>query len=219
MADSPSKTDAENVPSLPRPETGGRGRGRASTRLTVDDWIDAAFELIVREGVAAVRSARLCETLGVTKGSFYWHFSDISQLIEATAERWCAAQNDVVRGLDKIDSMPVAERLERMASILVERTWVVEVAVREWARTNEKVAASVRALDRRIFKIIYDALRELGFDTQQARIRAGALTFAGIGFVHGRDSLPTPTAAELRAMFTLFTQTQAPSTSPQPDST
>lgn len=206
MSDRPGDT---TIPPLPRPEapaTRGRARGRGSSRLSVDDWIDAAFQLIVREGVAAVRSARLCEILGVTKGSFYWHFEDISQLIEATAERWCAVQNDAVRGLDKIDSMPVAERLERMAGILVERTWVVEVAVREWARTDDQVAASVKALDRRIFLIIHDALLELGFDEHQARIRAGALTFAGIGFIHGRDSLPTPSATELRAMFALFTQ-------------
>ena len=197
---------AEEIPPLPRSVPGGRAQSRQSRRLTVDDWVDAAFELIVREGVAAVRSQRLCETLGVTKGSFYWHFEDISQLVEATADRWCAASNDAVRGLDKIDSMPVAQRLQRMAAVLVERTWVVEVAVREWARTNDKVAVAVRTQDRRIFSIIEDALLELGFDAQQARIRAGALTFAGIGFVHGHGSLPTPTAEEIAAMFAVFTQ-------------
>ena len=179
-----------------------------ASRLSVDDWLDAAFDLLVREGVPGVKISTLCAELGVTKGSFYWHFDDIDALMKAVADRWCSVQNDAMRGLTAIDTIPVDERFELMANLLIdERNWAVEIAVREWARTDANVAESVTALDRRIFEIVQESLLELGLDHDQARLRSGALVYAGIGFVHGRHSLPTPTSDELRAIFTLLTRT------------
>ena len=54
-----------------------RGAGR---RLAVDDWIQAGFALLADGGPNALRIDRLCERLGVTKGSFYWHFTDLRGL-------------------------------------------------------------------------------------------------------------------------------------------
>ncbi len=51
-----------------------RGAGR---RLSVDDWIQAGFAILADGGPNALRVDRLCERLGVTKGSFYWHFTDL----------------------------------------------------------------------------------------------------------------------------------------------
>ncbi|MGU3432521.1 TetR/AcrR family transcriptional regulator [Actinomycetes bacterium M1A6_2h] len=188
-----------------RPPKAGKDNSRVP-RLSMDDWIDSAFALLVKDGAAGVKITRLCEELGVTKGSFYWHFEDIDALMAAVADRWCDTQNDTLRGLNQMDSIPLEQRLELMAESLIdESTWAVEVAVRDWARTDEKVAESVRALDNGIFDVVQDSLLEMGFDAVQARLRAGFLVFAGIGFVHARESLPTPTPAEVHAMFTLMT--------------
>ncbi|MCZ4527077.1 TetR/AcrR family transcriptional regulator [Rhodococcus erythropolis] len=169
--------------------------------------MDAAFDLLVREGVNGVKISTLCDELGVTKGSFYWHFDDIGALMEAMADHWCGKQNDAVRELAAIESMAVEERFEMMAQLLIdERNWSVEIAVREWARSDEKVAEAVRELDQRIFDIVQESLLELDFGAEDARLRAGALVYAGIGFVHGRGSLPTPTTDELRKIFALLAQ-------------
>ncbi|MFA9270109.1 MAG: TetR/AcrR family transcriptional regulator, partial [Baekduiaceae bacterium] len=51
---------------------------KASTpRLSVDDWVACALEVLADEGVAGIKIPTLCKRLGVTKGSFYWHFSDL----------------------------------------------------------------------------------------------------------------------------------------------
>ncbi|WP_240962814.1 TetR/AcrR family transcriptional regulator [Antrihabitans stalactiti] len=179
----------------------------AATRLTEQDWIDGALALLQRDGVGAIRIPQLCAELGVTKGSFYWHFSDVDQLLEAIADHWCGIQNDAVRGLTAVESLPVGERLEVMAEGLInEPTWLVESTIREWARTDQKVADAVRDLDLRIFGVLQKAMLELGFSPTEARTRAGTLVFAGIGFVHSRRSMPTPTSAELREMFDLLTR-------------
>ncbi|WP_038171528.1 TetR/AcrR family transcriptional regulator [Tomitella biformata] len=182
-----------------------------TVRLSVADWTSAALDLLVREGVAGVKISTLCAELGVTKGSFYWHFVDINALMAAVADQWCASQNDAVRGLDVLATMPVEQRLEWMASLLIEdRAWSVERAVRDWARTNEQVAASVQSLDQRILEVVTNTMEELGFDEADARLRAGTLVYAGIGFVHGRGSLPTPTLAEVRDIIAVLTSGNRP---------
>ncbi|MGB3771056.1 MAG: TetR/AcrR family transcriptional regulator [Rhodococcus sp. (in: high G+C Gram-positive bacteria)] len=181
--------------------------GARAPRLTLDDWVNAAFELLVKDGVAEVKITTLCERLGVTKGSFYWHFADIDQLMETIADKWCDRQNDTLRGLAQVDTIPVDTRLQVMAELLLQQqTWTVEAAIRDWARTYDKIAHAVNELDQRIFDVVQKSMQELGFDDSEARLRAGFLVYAGIGFVHARDSLPTPTPDEVRAMFTLLTQ-------------
>jgi hypothetical protein len=49
-------------------------RSTTSNRLGLDDWIQAGYALLAEEGIQAIKIDRLCDRLGVTKGSFYWHF-------------------------------------------------------------------------------------------------------------------------------------------------
>ena len=63
-------------------------------RLSAVDWEVAALEMIGEQGVAAVAIETLAKRLGVTKGSFYWHFSSREALIQATLERW--EKNDIL---------------------------------------------------------------------------------------------------------------------------
>ncbi|MTE17349.1 TetR/AcrR family transcriptional regulator [Nocardia aurantiaca] len=180
------------------------GRGR-SPRLSYDDWVDGALTLLAREGVTAIKIPRLCSELGVTKGSFYWHFDDIDQLMEAMADRWCAVQSDAIHALGTLDSIPVEQRIAKMSALLIEQsTWMVEAAVREWARNDPKVAGAVQALEQKIFDIVKQTMLELGFDDAQARLRAGAMVYLGIGLIHGRGSLPTPSAEEAHAVIDLL---------------
>lgn len=57
-------------------------------RLSAADWENAALELLAEEGVTAVAVEPLAKRLGVTKGSFYWHFPTRDALLEAALKRW-----------------------------------------------------------------------------------------------------------------------------------
>ena len=63
-----------------------------AARLKRDDWLDAAFNAAVEDGFDGVRVLVLADTLGVTRGSFYWHFKDHADLISALLERWRASE-------------------------------------------------------------------------------------------------------------------------------
>jgi AcrR family transcriptional regulator len=57
-------------------------------RLSANDWAQGALDLIAEQGGAAVAVEPLARRLGVTKGSFYWHFPSREALLRAALERW-----------------------------------------------------------------------------------------------------------------------------------
>ena len=61
---------------------------RAGCPLTADDWVQAGFAVLAEGGPNALRIGRLCERLEVTKGSFYWHFTDMRAYRTALADAW-----------------------------------------------------------------------------------------------------------------------------------
>ena len=67
-------------------------------RLSADDWAQAALDLIAEQGVAAVAVEPLARRLGVTKGSFYWHFPSRDALLQAALERWESVEQEAVFG-------------------------------------------------------------------------------------------------------------------------
>ena len=91
-------TAPKNVPQTKKAEAQHRRR-RQTSRLSYEDWVNGALDLLAREGVTAIRIPRLCQDLGVTKGSFYWHFDDLEQLMAAMADRWGEMQAAAVRAL------------------------------------------------------------------------------------------------------------------------
>ena len=71
-----------------------------------------------------------------------------------------------------------------MASLVSRRQWMLERAMREWARFDDAVAASVKAADRRVLRAVRQAFADYGFSSDEADLRANATFAAGIGFLH-----------------------------------
>ena len=62
------------------------------TRLTRDNWLDEAFKAVVAGGFDNVKVLAIAEKLKVTRGSFYWHFTDHADLVGSLLMRWKLAQ-------------------------------------------------------------------------------------------------------------------------------
>ena len=160
-------------------------RATPSTRLSVDDWVEAALELLAEDGPSGVKIDRLCVRLGVTKGSFYWHFADLDAFLGAVAERWAQHRDARRATFAELEQLEPRERLRRMMDALADPgEWPLDRAVREWARSDPFVHDRVAASDRWIFLAIRKTFRELGFDATDADTRAKTLFYAGVGFVY-----------------------------------
>ena len=164
---------------------GSSTQTRARTaRLGAGDWVQAGLELIGEEGLAAVRIDRLARQLSVTKGSFYWHFTDLASYLEAVAEHWCA-ERELLRGrLEQLGELAPEERLWSLMELLSDRRyWRLERASREWARTNTRVRATLARSDRWILDAQRQAFVDLGFSETEAEVRASTMFFAGMGYI------------------------------------
>jgi AcrR family transcriptional regulator len=75
-----------------QPPMNRKSTAQEASRLTRDDWLDEAFKAVVDGGFDNVKVLSLAEKLKVTRGSFYWHFTDHADLISSLLMRWKVAQ-------------------------------------------------------------------------------------------------------------------------------
>lgn len=175
-------------------------RASGNRRLTVDDWLQAGYATLAEEGLNALKLDQLCTRLGVTKGSFYWHFVDMEGYRSALIESWAQLRDEDRREIEGLGDVPPRERLaQMMASLIRPRLWKLERAMREWARSDEKVEAAVRSADRRLLKAVRQAYCDYGFDAEEAELRARTTFAAGLGLLHLSGSVSKKQSAQKKS--------------------
>ena len=174
----------------------------AAGRLSADDWIQAGYAILAEGGLEGLKIDRLCGRLGVTKGSFYWHFKDMAAYRAAVVEAWAQLRDRDRSHFGDLGHLPPRDRLaQMMGSLLGERQWTLERAMREWARTDPAVAESVHTADRLVLSAVRQAFLDAGFQPDDADMRANATFAAGIGFLHLADAPPSARLAAQRERF------------------
>jgi AcrR family transcriptional regulator len=127
----------------------------AKVRTPRGAWVEAALRALAEGGPDAVRIEPLAKELGVTKGGFYWHFADRPALLEEMLDTWERVSIDEAIERVERDGGDARDRLRRLFALasagdelarLVLRT---DLAVRDWARRDEAVAARLRRVDNR----------------------------------------------------------------------
>ncbi|MCR6662831.1 MAG: TetR/AcrR family transcriptional regulator [Luteimonas sp.] len=153
-------------------------------RLSADDWAQAALDLIAEQGVAAVAVEPLARRLGVTKGSFYWHFPSRDALLQAALERWERFEQETVFG-------PLQERVPDPRERL---TALFQMVAHEF-QSHVVYSALLKALDHpavhpvieRVSKQRLDYLtasfRQAGLGRDDALHRARLTYAAYVGFL------------------------------------
>ena len=76
--------------------------------LTAADWAEAGLQLVAESGLGALTVDALARRLGVTKGSFYWHFRGRSELLAATLDCW--EQRTTTESIKGLNAVPDARR-------------------------------------------------------------------------------------------------------------
>ncbi|WP_329413928.1 TetR/AcrR family transcriptional regulator [Nocardia vinacea] len=162
-----------------------QGDATARTRLSADDWAQAALDALAEGGLAAVAVEPIAKRLGTTKGSFYWHFKDRAALVEAALARWEQRSTDDVIAEIAIETDP-AERLHRLFAQVIDyaATGRIELALLASA-DQESVAATLRRVADRRIEYVTELLRELGLTAGQARTRA----VVAVSIYHGFNQL------------------------------
>ena len=143
------------------------------SRLKREDWIDKGIELLTRAGIGAVSIEKLATTLGVTRGSFYYHFSDREDLLQAMLEHWAKHWTFEVR--DQIASLgldPGTTLLALLRAIRANRAADHDAPFRAWALYDPKARAVIHQVDETRLGFIRSQFEGLGFTGLDAENRA-----------------------------------------------
>jgi len=141
-------------------------------RLSREDWIRGALELLSTAGVEKVKIVPLAKQLGVTSGSFYWHFANRRQLYDALLEFWEREMTDKAIEQSKHFAGPPKDRiLLLMEQVMATGMARYDLAIWHWAQSDAAVKTVFqRTLDKR-FAFAAWMFRQAGFDKIQAETR------------------------------------------------
>src|SRR5256714_13364855 len=104
-------------------------------QLSAQDWLDLGLKTLARSGFRALKAEPLAKAMGVSRGSFYWHFADIGAFHAAVLARWReVATEQIIAGVEAArdrngdeDPLAVLLRLTFGSKLMLEK------AVRSWA--------------------------------------------------------------------------------------
>jgi AcrR family transcriptional regulator len=162
--------------------TDAAARTERTARLSAEDWAQAALDQIAEQGVASVAVEPLARRLGVTKGSFYWHFPSREALLVAALERWEKVEQEVFGSLE-----PIPDPRERLRALfrLVAHEAKSHIIYSELLKALDHPAVQpviVRVSGRRL-DYLTASFRQAGLSRTDAQHRARLLYAAYVGFL------------------------------------
>jgi AcrR family transcriptional regulator len=162
------------------------------TRLSAEDWEDAALNLISEQGVGALAVEALARQLGVTKGSFYWHFRTREALLQAALERW--EQYGEREIISQIEAIPdPRERLPELFRRVAHELHPHRVYAALLKALDHPLVVPVMArVSKRRTEFLHTAYTEAGLETDEALNRARLTYAAYVGFLQLNFTLGLP---------------------------
>ena len=153
-----------------------------SGRLSADDWAREALEQIAEAGVASVAVEPLARRLGVTKGSFYWHFPSRDALLQAALELWERDEQSAYAALESIADP--STRLRTLFHLIPQhnRTHVIYSELQKAAGHPAVDAVLGHLLERRI-GFLFTSFKQAGLSQKDALNRAKLAYATYVGFL------------------------------------
>lgn len=156
-----------------------------NVKATREDWLGAALETLIADGIEGVRVLTLGQRLGVSRSSFYWYFDSRQHLLDELLAHW---RDKNTRAIVEHAGRPAATVTAAVLGIF--ECWVderlfhprLDFAIRAWSRSSPEVRAILDVADAERVAAIRDMFLRHGFEAQEAFVRARVLYFMQIGY-------------------------------------
>jgi len=164
-----------------------------SDQLSARDWLDRGLKVLARQGFTALKAEPLAKAMGVSRGSFYWHFADVAAFHAALLDHWREiAAERIILGVE------ASAGTEPAIAVLLRRTFTIKLAleraVRSWAASDAAARQAVQAIDKRRLGYVESLLAAEGLPPAIAQARAQVLYWAFLG--HALSDRPLPSAQQ-----------------------
>src|SRR4051812_38522170 len=166
-----------------------RKGGTMGDQLSAQDWVNQGLKTLTKSGFTALKAEPLAKAMGVSRGSFYWHFADIDAYHAAILEHWRdIAAEQIIAGVEA--SAPAEPPVTALLRRVFSEKLTLEMAVRSWAASDPLARHAVEAIDRRRLTYVERLLKAGGLSPGIARARAQILYWAFLGFALSEKPLP-----------------------------
>ena len=140
-------------------------------RLGAADWVGAGLAALARSGAGALKAELLARALGVSRGSFYWNFTDLRAFHSAVIARWSEAATRAI--ITEVERTAIGEaRLHALLRRAFTADPGLEIGVRAWAASHPLARRAIELVDRRRVAYLERLLRAGGVGRRTARLRA-----------------------------------------------
>jgi AcrR family transcriptional regulator len=157
--------------------------------LSAQDWLARGLRALATQGFSALKAEPLAKAMGVSRGSFYWHFADIDAFHAAILQAWREVAAETI-----ISNIEAASGADDPLTVLLRRVFSeklgLERAVRNWAAFDATARNAVQAIDRRRLDYVEGLIRARGVAPDIAQARAQILYWAFLGYALSDRPLP-----------------------------
>ena len=156
-----------------------------NVKVTREDWLTQARDLLIAEGVDRVKIQPLAEAMGVSRSSFYWYFKDRRDLLQALLDAWAEENSAGILAMAAKPAETITEAVCNIFRCVIDPSLYnmpADFAVRAWARSDAQVAARVAETDAKRLSALSAMFARHGYDAPEAETRAYVLYYMQIGY-------------------------------------
>jgi AcrR family transcriptional regulator len=152
--------------------------------VSKEQWIEQGLETLRTKGYSELSIVKLAKKLGVTRGSFYYHFSSLNELIDEMIANW--EEVVVNQGFDKTfnnNKDPISE-FNNLIDYVTQLSDRLDLVFRQWAPSNAHVRSHMERLDKKRLERLTELFQRLAEDDHKGKVLAQLAFNAYIGNLH-----------------------------------
>ncbi|MDH6232300.1 AcrR family transcriptional regulator [Mesorhizobium soli] len=189
----------------PKPARRRAAKVEARKTLSREDWIAAATATLERKGIANVKIDRLSKQLKVTRGSFYFHFTNLKDLLNSLREEWRLRNCKPFQDLRDTDVTDGPAFFDAVTGVWIREDPFsprLDLAIRDWARSSNRIAREVTEQDDFRMSLLIRAFEAMNYDPDESLIRARVTYFQQIGYYATYFKEPPAERKRFRPLYT-----------------
>ncbi len=179
----------------------------AAPKLGRQDWLTIGLKTLVESGIEAVRVEPLAKSLKVTRGSFYWHFKNRDDLLEAILQEWEIRNTEsIIQEVELVGTDP-GSKLLNLFEIAARDDDHLEKAVRIWGVHDARASAAIGRVDQRRLDYLQNLFLQLGFSKTEAKVRARIVHSVRLGWFMMESSTElSERMTDIRLVYKILTE-------------
>lgn len=156
-----------------------------NTKVTRQDWLNVAMDVLISDGVELVKVLVLAERLDVSRSSFYWYFKSRQDLLDALLAHWQSTNTAQFVAQAEEPARTITGAVCNVHRCVVDRALfdtALDFAIRDWARRSGPVRRVLDQSDARRLEALTKMFQRYGYAPEDALTRARVLYYMQIGY-------------------------------------